>query len=165
MNHSEHQLKIKELRNKISKKPAIVEKIKAIEDIEKKYKVDVLLVDDDESGNFLYTKYLNDSENVNNTTSMTCPQKALEYLRELHNSKKAFPKLILLDINMPLMNGGDFLKKFKEEFPRKRTKIILFTSYKKNDILEELKYHRVIGYLNKPLDIKKLESMIKKIAD
>jgi two-component system, chemotaxis family, chemotaxis protein CheY len=161
MLHNKHQLKIKELRSKISKKPEIVDKIKTIEDIGKKYKVDVLLIDDDPSGNFLYTKFLESSSEVNNITSMTCPIKSFEHLSNLHKSGKSFPKLILLDICMPFMDGKQFLEKFKKDFPRKKTKIILFTASKQEEIKEELKFNRVIGYLPKPLDMKKFEIIIK----
>jgi len=162
MLNSEHQLRIKELRGKISKKPQIVDKIQAIENIGQKYKVDVLLVDDDISGNLVYTKYLEGLNNVNNIVSMTCPIQSFEYLQGLNDNKKNFPKVILLDINMPLMSGSEFLAKFKESFPKKKTKIILFTLYTKDQIKEELKNNRVIGHLSKPLNIDKLETIIKK---
>ena len=115
MNNSKQHLKIKELRNRISKKPDIVDKIKAIESIGQKYKLDVLLIDDDDIGNHLYSKYLEGSNNVNNIVSMTCPVKAMEYLQLLHDNSKNFPKLILLDIEMPLISGSQFLEMFKNK--------------------------------------------------
>lgn len=73
---------------------------------------------------------------------------ALEVLRSLSSP----PNLILLDINMPRMNGFDFLDSLCGEFPEDYPPIVMLTSSdQENDRLKARKYNCVNGYLLKPL--------------
>lgn len=161
MYNSEEHLKIVELRNLFSQKPQVLEKIKTIESLHELYKLDVLLIDDDEVNNFMYSEYLNNSDKVSKINIENNPIEALDYLQELHEDGQSFPKLIMLDVEMPIMNAGEFLEAFKNRFPRKRTKIILFTLHDKDHVLKEMENNRVIGYMQKPFNMEKFEEIIK----
>ncbi len=90
---------------------------------------------------------------------MPCPHKAISYLSGLQERSVSFPKLILLDVEIPGMSGDEFLDTFKEQFPKKKTKIILFTL---DDEQEEKNNNRIIGQLSKPIDINLFENIIRK---
>ncbi|MCI8615193.1 DNA-binding response regulator [Parablautia intestinalis] len=72
--------------------------------------------------------------------------------------KKLSPDILLLDINMPNMNGIEVLKKMKEE--DKLVKILLFTAYEKTDFLLQAFDLGVDGYILKKSNSKELKKAI-----
>lgn len=72
--------------------------------------------------------------------------------------KKLSPDILLLDINMPNMNGIEVLKKMKEE--DKLVKILLFTAYEKIDFLLQAFDLGVDGYILKKSNSKELKKAI-----
>ena len=72
--------------------------------------------------------------------------------------KKLSPDILLLDINMPNMNGIEVLKKMKEE--DKLVKILLFTAYQKTDFLLQAFDLGVDGYILKKSNSKELKKAI-----
>lgn len=84
-------------------------------------------------------------------------EKALEILKSIDS----LPDIIFLDLNMPKINGIEFLKILKEdEILRYLPTIILTTSNNRKDVLECYK-HGVAGYIIKPL---KYDEYINKIG-
>lgn len=162
MSRKKTNSKIKELRNKISKKPGVIDKINTIDSIDDKFKIDVLLVDDDKLNMLIYSKFLKNSGEISNVVEKTCPVDAMSYLTNLNEKNKVFPRLIILDIEMPVMNGLQFLKEFKKRFYRKNTKIILFTLHKERYLKEELNQQGVIGLLPKPFNTNLFKEMVNK---
>lgn len=83
-------------------------------------------------------------------------EEALSYLR----SDQPLPDLLLLDLNMPLMNGIEFLKILKaDEQLRFLPTVILTTSQNRADLLECYR-QGIAGYLIKPLKYEAYEDMI-----
>ena len=76
----------------------------------------------------------------------------------LEKLKKLSPDILLLDINMPNMNGIEVLKKMKEE--DKLVKILLFTAYEKTDFLLQAFDLGVDGYILKKSNSKELKKAI-----
>jgi CheY-like chemotaxis protein len=94
---------------------------------------------------------------------------ALAYLDKIWESaekdQKA-PQLILLDINMPVMNGWEFLERFvpayQEKFPN--TKIIILSStIDPEDFAMAKRFPVVIDFFSKPLEVDSLEAL--KVSD
>lgn len=89
-------------------------------------------------------------------------EEALEFLKSDSNER---PSLILLDLNMPKMNGIEFLKAVKsDESLRLIPVIVLTTSKEERDIKESFSLG-IAGYMVKPVDYSKFVEIIKAIAN
>lgn len=124
----------------------------------------VLLIDDDDVNNFINArilKKLSISENIK-----VCPngEEGLRYLHHLASCSEELPDLILLDINMPVMDGFEFLEHFSNlNFNEKRPVVIMLsTSSNEKDLHQLNQYPYVAGYLNKPLNEGKFMALFHK---
>jgi CheY-like chemotaxis protein len=118
----------------------------------------VLIVDDDEICNFLTVNALRKAD-VKGVINI-----ALNGLEAINKLKKnnSFPDLILLDINMPVMDGIDFLKNYKSEGFEGKTKIAMYTSsVRKIDKSQVLKHKDVFDFIHKPISQDKLINLVK----
>jgi response regulator RpfG family c-di-GMP phosphodiesterase len=80
------------------------------------------------------------------------PRKALSYLKNDHK----FPDIILLDINMPLLNGWDFVNEFTHIKKNKNKSCILnllTSSDSMDDIRKAESFDEIVAYISKPLTI------------
>jgi CheY-like chemotaxis protein len=123
-------------------------------------KIDVLLVDDDNISNFINSRLINRLNIACKVQVKLNGKEALSYISE---AEKKCPDLIFLDINMPVMNGFEFLQTYSRGTycSRKPIIIILTTSSDGNDIEELEKYPEVCGFLNKPLTEEKVVSVLR----
>ena len=88
---------------------------------------------------------------------------ALSYLQSL-NEKTPTPCLIILDINMPLLNGKDVLRRIKELQPLASVPVVLFsTSSSALDKEFAIKYNA--GFVTKPLDVSQMEIITELFID
>lgn len=85
----------------------------------------VWLIDDDEVFVFLTKKLIARSEQEVSLETYTNGQDAIEQLQRLAGNEAALPDLILLDLNMPVMDGWEFLKAY-EQIPFSTSKIRLY---------------------------------------
>lgn len=91
---------------------------------------------------------------------------ALEYFEELFSRNEDTvtnaPELILLDINMPVMNGWEFLQEYTPRFLEKlpNTKIVILSStIDPEDFALAKQYPVVVQFISKPLSIENLEEL------
>jgi CheY-like chemotaxis protein len=109
----------------------------------------ILLVEDDNVDIMTVQRALKDLNIKNQLVSTANGEEALEYLRNNGNNK---PSIILLDLNMPKMNGTEFLKIVKaDETLKKIPVVVLTTSSQEQDIVESFEFS-VAGYIVKPVD-------------
>ena len=127
--------------------------------------VSVLLVDDDEINNFISIKLIKKA--LLNTEIMAClnGKFAIEQLLEIQKKDpNKLPDYILLDINMPIMNGWEFLDEYKRLNidPLGKSKIfIISSSVFSNDINKARSYPLVKDFISKPLNVEKIIDLFK----
>ena len=90
-------------------------------------------------------------------------ENGLEGLEYLNNSSNMIPGIILLDINMPKMNGLEFLKERQKNEKLKLIPVVVLTTSKaEQDKIESFKLG-VAGYMIKPVDYLKFVEVVKTI--
>lgn len=125
--------------------------------------VSVLLVDDDEINNFISIKLIKKA--LANTDIMAClnGKFAIDQLVETQQKDPSkLPDYILLDINMPIMNGWEFLDEYKRLGidPQGKSKIyIISSSVFSNDINKARSYPLVNDFVSKPLNVEKIKEL------
>lgn len=117
-----------------------------------------LIIDDDEIDRYVLKRYLNKIDLDIKICEKVNGKEALEFLREYDSSAKEFPEsfppiLIFLDINMPLVNGHEFLKGFQElrgQLDYSASVVMMFTSSESEaDKSKIMQYDFVKDYLVK----------------
>ena len=107
--------------------------------------MDVLLIEDCEVDRYIAIGYLENNFVDINISATSNGRQALETLK-----KETFD-LILLDINMSVMNGHEFLKVFSRELISKAPILVLSSSVLQAEKNEVLSYPCVKGFLQKPI--------------
>jgi CheY-like chemotaxis protein len=120
----------------------------------------ILLVEDDQVDVMTIRRALKEIHVANPVVNMENGEAALDYL---DNSANERPCIILLDLNMPIMNGIEFLQKAKED-PRFRRipVVVLTTSEEQQDKVNSFELG-VAGYMAKPVDYRRFVEMIRSI--
>lgn len=123
----------------------------------------VLLIDDDKATNFLNHYMLSRHKSFDAIHIESSGIKALNYLKKVCSGDAIKPNLIFLDINMPGMNGWEFLEKlsrFPTAFTADMKIIMLSASSSKRDINKSFEFKLVNDYMSKPLSINILDTVL-----
>jgi CheY-like chemotaxis protein len=120
----------------------------------------ILLVEDDQVDVMTILRALKEIRVSNPVVNMENGEAALEYLEDPLRER---PCIILLDLNMPIMNGIEFLQKVKSD-PRYRSipVIVLTTSEEQQDKVNSFELG-VAGYMAKPVDYRQFVEMMRSI--
>lgn len=117
----------------------------------------ILLVDDDEVTNFINAEIIESLEATEHVDTSFNGKEALDFLDRAYRGEAnlVFPELLFLDINMPVMDGFEFLKEFrKKPYADSGAVIItmLTTSLRTEDMERAQMFEDVVsGYIEKPL--------------
>ncbi|MFN6945037.1 MAG: response regulator [Cytophagaceae bacterium] len=116
----------------------------------------ILLIDDDPINNFINAKLIKKLSLAEDIFILANGEEGIRFL--LNTEKKDLPDLILLDVNMPIMNGFEFLEIFSNLTisNKEKIKIFMLTSSGNSQDLERIKFFQVDGYIQKPLTSDKL---------
>ena len=131
---------------------------------EKKYRT-VMLIDDNEIDNLINQKMIEAASITENIYTHTGAKSAIEFLKNMEKldvSDKVLPDVIFLDIDMPLMDGFQFLDEFEKlaNNTKSKCKIVMLTSsINPQDFNRSKKYDNVKLYLNKPLSHESIQNL------
>ena len=122
----------------------------------------ILCVDDDPITLMLCKKVIEKANFTNEIGTAKDGVEALSHFENLiedNDHKLNYPKLVFLDLNMPIMDGWEFLEEFSKkmtfEFPDTKI-IVLSSSVDPKDIEKAKKYESVLEFLPKPITIEML---------
>ncbi len=123
----------------------------------------LLIIDDDEINNFIVTRIIAKIPNINAKVD-TClnGQAGIELLNSLKDDVSSLPDIIFLDINMPVMNGWEFLNEYERmrKTLGKNIKIFMLSSSVYNDDINLAKnYTAVNSFISKPLSLEKIQGI------
>jgi CheY-like chemotaxis protein len=112
-----------------------------------------ILVDDDPTSNLICKLTIEKTYGISNTKAYEKPEAALNYLKTDFDADTATSTTLLLDINMPGMDGWEFMKAFSllnESIKNNVQVYILSSSTDEADISKAAAIPEVTGYLTKP---------------
>jgi len=118
----------------------------------------VLLVDDDSICNFLSARILHRLGFMNDIDTALNGKEALQLFNDYLQNSIPLPDVVLLDLNMPIMDGFAFLEAF-QKLPlehKDKIKIIIVTSSNNEQDFQRAKALGVHQYLTKPLEEERL---------
>lgn len=113
----------------------------------------ILLIDDNPIDNLISQRYINAAKIANECITIDSSLDAYDYFDEL--PAKDFPDVILLDLNMPMYNGFEFLDKIETlvNAHKINSKVYILTSSNNpKDLQKARTYNAVADYFVKPLN-------------
>ncbi|RDI57565.1 response regulator [Flavobacterium glaciei] len=124
------------------------------------------IIDDDKLTVKLMTILIAKSEFCEEIQSFNNAQLAIDKLKENWNNSAILPDAILLDLNMPVMDGWQFLDEFIQLPKQKEISIFIMTSSIDPADIEMAKTYQVVKhYIMKPITANKLDMLCKLIAN
>lgn len=126
-----------------------------------------ILIDDDFISVFLTEKLLRREEFSEQITSFQSPQQALEHVQQAIPDN--VPDIILLDLNMPLMSGWDFLEAIRPQEAQLAGRCLIYiltSSLAPTDKIKAKEYGGLVaGVINKPLDRAKVHAIRAQVTE
>ncbi len=125
--------------------------------------VNVFVIDDDDIYQFTIAVTLRSIPAVDSTRTFSDGAEALEYIVVHQNDEDKLPDIIFLDINMPVMDGFQFMEEFVELLPSLKKSIKVYmvsSSMDPKDIKRAKRIDEISDYLIKPLNSADIKEII-----
>jgi|SRR5579872_2434756 len=121
-----------------------------------------MIIDDDPINNHICTKYIQLAFPGAHTISFTDPQKGVDHIDSAYSLPGQANTILLLDINMPILNGWQVLDRFANfpnEIKKKFRIYILSSSIAWEDKNKAESHPLVSGFIEKPITIEQLQQL------
>ncbi len=126
--------------------------------------INLLVIDDDDINIFIIKKIVEKTGYKISMTAKSNGQLAIDYIKETLENNQTLPQLILIDINMPVMNGWEFVEAYTGLNVTEDINLyILSSSVYENDIEKTKSYNNVKGFISKPLSLDRLTELLKEV--
>lgn len=126
----------------------------------------ILIIDDDEINNFIAAKLIDKIPPRARVSTCLNGEEGIDYIKSRLDKQQELPDIIFLDINMPVMNGWEFLEEYATLTSKISKKIVinmLSSSVYNDDISKSKTYPTVNRFISKPLTIEKIQDLYKSL--
>jgi CheY-like chemotaxis protein len=127
----------------------------------------IAIVDDDTIFQFIAKRVLDSINSQNKTVIFSDGQDAIDFIHSNLNEIDKLPDIIFLDINMPVMNGWQFLNQYVEIKSKIKKKIVIYilsSSKNPDDFIQAQDIHEVTDYIVKPINREKYMSILSSVC-
>lgn len=128
----------------------------------------ICIIDDDEVYKFFIKKILTIKQLAEKVITFPDGEEAYNFINENKKNPEELPDLIFLDINMPIMDGFQFIEEYTSLRPKidKKIKIYMVTSsIDPVDLENSRKYTEIAGFMTKPIKAEELKRIISTLND
>lgn len=126
------------------------------------------IVDDDDLYQFTTTLLLKNTDLVNKIIVFSDGLKAINFLKDEMGNIENIPDILFLDINMPVMDGWEFLEEYlliKPMMPKTVVIYMVSSSVDERDVLKAKSISALSGYLIKPISSENIMEVILEILN
>ncbi|KAB2913416.1 MAG: response regulator [Bacteroidetes bacterium] len=127
----------------------------------------ICVVDDDEIYQFVIKSQLESRKLARKILMFSDGELAIDFFKTVVDNADELPDLVLLDLNMPIMDGWEFLDEFimlKPKLPKKVTIYVVTSSINQTDIDRAKRISEVTDYIVKPINEETLMDMLLKLS-
>lgn len=113
--------------------------------------VEIVIVEDNPNDAELLLRVFKKHNMVNNIVLLKDGEEAINYFFSNQNDKNIKPRIVILDLKLPKVNGIEILRKFKTDIRTKETPVVVLTSSKEDRDLKDAYNAGVNSYVIKPI--------------
>jgi CheY-like chemotaxis protein len=127
-------------------------------------RIEILLIEDDAGDTLMIKEAFDDNKVTNSLTCLTDGEQAIDYLlRRGEHANAARPDLILLDLNLPRMDGRELLATLKSDPDFASIPLLVFTTSSSDPEVARAYAHHANAFLTKPIDLAGFLALVRAI--
>ena len=125
---------------------------------------EIVLVEDSDEDAELTMRALKRQKLANNVRRLSDGQQAIDYFFPSGTEAEELPRVVLLDLKLPMVNGLEILRRLKAEERTHNVPVVILTSSKEDRDLEEAYRLGVNSYIVKPVEFDKFMSAVESVG-